>query len=166
MHEKASFPGLCRRTELQVQRNVEEHENIIGVVQSSPRTSTRRISARFCVPRMRVWRTLHAEGVYPYHIITPKPLPNGPMCIWRFWPRINSGIKSRSTDFNTCDALYFSAGPTESIFMKFDVGDCYENTFGRMYILLKSGKHFWAIYVKCLSAIYNRPKLSLRVESC
>ena len=38
------------------------------MVQSSPRASTRRIARRLHVPHTRVWRTLHAEGMYPYHV--------------------------------------------------------------------------------------------------
>jgi len=79
--KKGSFPSVKRRAEHRVQRNVEEDEIIIDMFQRSPRTSTRRISARFCFPRMRVWRKLHAEGMYPYHIMTPEPLRIGPMCI-------------------------------------------------------------------------------------
>ena len=37
------------------------------MVQSSPRASTRRIARRLRVPHTRVWKTLHAEGMYPYH---------------------------------------------------------------------------------------------------
>jgi len=38
------------------------------MVQSSPRACTRRISRHLHVPHTRVWRTLHAEGIYPYHL--------------------------------------------------------------------------------------------------
>ena len=38
------------------------------MVHSSPCTSTRRIARRLRVPHTRVWRTLHAEGTYPYHV--------------------------------------------------------------------------------------------------
>ena len=38
------------------------------MVHRSPRTSTRRIARRLRVPHTRVWRTLHAEGMYPYHV--------------------------------------------------------------------------------------------------
>ena len=38
------------------------------MVQSSRRASTRRIARRLRVPHTRVWRTLHAEGTYPYHV--------------------------------------------------------------------------------------------------
>ena len=38
------------------------------MVKSSPRASTRRIARRLRVPYTTVWRTLHAEGMYPYHV--------------------------------------------------------------------------------------------------
>jgi hypothetical protein len=39
-------------------------------------------------------------------LITPEPLGLGPMHIWRFCLRINSGIKSRSNNLNSWDILY------------------------------------------------------------
>ena len=80
VRKKKSFPSVNRRAECQVQRNVEEDENIIDMVQRSPRTSTRRISAHFCVPRMKVWRTLNTEGIYPYHIQRIQHLEPADMC--------------------------------------------------------------------------------------
>ena len=68
LQERGSFPSVNHCAECQVQRNVEEDENIIDMVQRSPHTSIRRISVRSCVPCMIVWRTWHAEGMYPYHI--------------------------------------------------------------------------------------------------
>ena len=55
LQERGSFPSVNCLAERQVQRNVEEDENIIDTVQQSPRNNTKRISARFCVPGMRVW---------------------------------------------------------------------------------------------------------------
>jgi hypothetical protein len=66
---KELLPSVNDLAERQVQRNIEEEENIIDVVQRSPRTSTRGVSARLSVPRMRVSRTLKTEGLYPYHIL-------------------------------------------------------------------------------------------------
>ena len=40
----------------------------------SPRASTRRIARRLRVPHTRVWRTLHAEGMYAYHVQRVKHL--------------------------------------------------------------------------------------------
>ena len=48
--------------------SVDEEEGIVQMVQSSPLASTRRIAGRICVPHTRVWRTLLAEGMYPYHV--------------------------------------------------------------------------------------------------
>ena len=61
-----SFASVNRRAEHQVQRNVVDEEDI-DAVERSPRTSTRRISARPC-SSMRVWRTSHTEGLCLYHI--------------------------------------------------------------------------------------------------
>jgi len=36
---------------------------------------------------------------------TTEPLPIEPMCIWRFWLRISSGIKSRRSDLNFWDTV-------------------------------------------------------------
>jgi len=93
--EKGSLPSVNRRAERQVQRNLEEGENIIDRVQRSPRTSTRRISAPFCVSRMRVWRTLHTEGMYSYHIQRFQHLEPADMCSRLelcFWINYNSHI--------------------------------------------------------------------------
>ena len=68
LREKFSFQSVNRHAERQVQRNLEHDEHIIDIVQRSPHTCTRRISARLPIPRMRVWRTLFTEGMYPYHI--------------------------------------------------------------------------------------------------
>jgi len=38
-------------------------------------------------------------------LITTEMLRIGPMCLWRFWLRSNSGIKSRNSDFNSWKTL-------------------------------------------------------------
>ena len=43
-------------------------EDIVRMVHRSPRASMRRIARRLHVPHMTVWRTLHSEGMYPYHM--------------------------------------------------------------------------------------------------
>jgi len=48
-------------------QTVEEQEEIVSMVQWSPTTSTRRIASRLRVPQSRVWRTLHNDGLYPFH---------------------------------------------------------------------------------------------------
>ena len=37
------------------------------MAQRSPTTSTRRIISRLRVPQSGVWRTLHYDGLYPFH---------------------------------------------------------------------------------------------------
>jgi hypothetical protein len=77
---KCSFPSVDRCGERQIQRNVEEDENTIDMAQRSQRTFTRRISAHLSVPRVSVWRTLHTEVMYPYHIQLIQYLEPTEMC--------------------------------------------------------------------------------------
>ena len=46
---------------------INTRENILEMVQKSPRLSTRRMASRIRVLRMQVWRTLREEHFYPYH---------------------------------------------------------------------------------------------------
>jgi len=46
---------------------INTRENILEMVQRSPRLSTRRMASRIGVSRMQVWRTLREEDLYPYH---------------------------------------------------------------------------------------------------
>ena len=80
LREKGSFPSVNRHAERQVQRSVEDDEHNVDMVQLSPSTSTRRISARLRIPRMTVWRTLFTEGMYPYHIQRVQHLEPADMC--------------------------------------------------------------------------------------
>jgi len=68
LRDTGTLPGVYIAAERDVNESVDEEEDIVRMVQSSPRTSTRRIAIRLRVPYMRVWRTLHAEGMYPYHV--------------------------------------------------------------------------------------------------
>ena len=65
--DTGTLPGVCIAAKRDVNEGVDEEEGIIQMVQCSQRASTRRIARSLCVPHMRVWRTLHAEGMYPYH---------------------------------------------------------------------------------------------------
>jgi hypothetical protein len=48
-------------------QHVEEEENILGMVQRSPATSTRTLPTRLDVSQTCVWRTLHDDCLYPFH---------------------------------------------------------------------------------------------------
>jgi len=73
LRESGALPIAHVSSELAHKQNMEEQENILDMVQRSPTTSTRRLSARICVSRTRVWRTLHEDGLYPFH---PQPVQN------------------------------------------------------------------------------------------
>ena len=65
LQDTGTLPGIRIAAESDANEGVDE-EGIVQMVQSSPRASTRRI-ARRRVPHMRVRKTLHAEGMYPFH---------------------------------------------------------------------------------------------------
>jgi len=67
LRDTGTLPCVRIATERDVNDSVDEEEGIVQMVQSSPRASTRTIARRLRVPHTRVWRTLHAEGMYPYH---------------------------------------------------------------------------------------------------
>jgi len=71
-----TLPGVRIAAERDVNGGVDE-EGIVQMVQSSPRVSTRRIARRLRVPHTRVWRSLHEEGMYPYHVQRVKHLGPG-----------------------------------------------------------------------------------------
>jgi len=68
LRDTGTLPGVRIAAERDVNEGVDEEECIVQMVQRSPRASTRRIAKRLRVPHTRVWRTLRAEGTYPYHV--------------------------------------------------------------------------------------------------
>ena len=59
--------GRLTGVRISAERGVNEgvnEEGIVRMVHRSPRTSTRRIARHLLVPHTRVWKTLHAEGMY------------------------------------------------------------------------------------------------------
>jgi len=73
LRECGTLPSARVSSERARKQNMEEHENILNMVQRSPTTSTRRFSARIGVSRTRVWRTLYEDGLYPFY---PQPVQN------------------------------------------------------------------------------------------
>ena len=67
LRECGTLPSAHVSSERARKQNMEEQENILDMVQRSPTTGTRRLSARIGVSRTRVWRTLHEDGLYPFH---------------------------------------------------------------------------------------------------
>jgi len=66
--DTGTLPGVRIAAECDVNGGVDEEEGIVQMVQSSTSASTRRNARCLCVPHTRVWRSLHAEGMYPYHV--------------------------------------------------------------------------------------------------
>ena len=67
LRDTGCLPIVAVRSEREVVRTINTRENILEMVQRSPRLSTRRIASRIGVSRMQVWRTLHEEDLHPYH---------------------------------------------------------------------------------------------------
>jgi len=59
MRDTGCLPSVAVQSEREVLRTINTRENNLGMVQRSPRLSTRRMASRNGVSRMQVWRTLH-----------------------------------------------------------------------------------------------------------
>ena len=60
--------GTVPSARINYDRVVAVRDNILHAVQRSLRTSTRRIARQLRVSQSNVWRLLHDEGLYPYHL--------------------------------------------------------------------------------------------------
>ena len=67
LRDTGTLPGIRIAAERDVNEGVDE-EGIVQMVQSSPPVSTQRMAGCLRVPYTSVWRTLHTEGMYPYHV--------------------------------------------------------------------------------------------------
>ena len=67
LRDTGCLPSVAMRSEREVVRTINTRENLLEMVQRSPRLSTRRMASRIGVSRTQVWRTLHEEDLYPYH---------------------------------------------------------------------------------------------------
>jgi len=67
LRDTGSLPSVSLQSGREVVRTINTRENILQMVQRSPRLSIRRMASRIGVSRMKVWRTLHEEDLYPYH---------------------------------------------------------------------------------------------------
>jgi len=67
LRDTGCLPSVAVQSEREVVRMINTRENILEMVQRSPRLSTRRMASRISVSHMQVWRTLHEEDLYPYH---------------------------------------------------------------------------------------------------
>jgi hypothetical protein len=67
LRESCTLPSAHVSSERARQNHVKEQKHVLEMVQRSPTTSTRRLSAHLGAPRTRVWRTLHDDDLYPLH---------------------------------------------------------------------------------------------------
>jgi hypothetical protein len=65
--ECGTLPSAHVSSEQARKQHVKEQENILEMVQRNPTTSIRRLFTRLGVSRTRVWRTLHEDGLCPFH---------------------------------------------------------------------------------------------------
>jgi hypothetical protein len=77
IHRTLRDTGCLPRVAVHVLGTINTRENIFEMVQRSPRLSTRRMASLIGVSRMQVLRTLHEEGLYPYHHQTVQHLKTG-----------------------------------------------------------------------------------------
>ena len=67
MRDNVCLPSVAVQSEREVVPVIDTRENILEMVQRSPRLSTPRIVSRIGVSLMQVWRTLHEVNLHPYH---------------------------------------------------------------------------------------------------
>ena len=67
LRDNGCLPSFALHSERETVRTINTRENILDMVQRSPRLPTRRMAPRVGLSRMNVWRTLHEENFYTYH---------------------------------------------------------------------------------------------------
>ena len=88
MCETGCLPSVAVQSERDVVPLINTRENILEMVQRSPRLSTHRIASRIGVLHMQVWQTLHEEDLHPCHdhgvehLQTRVPAQRMDMCHW------------------------------------------------------------------------------------
>jgi hypothetical protein len=67
LRECGTLPSAHVSSERPRQHLVKEDESILEMVQRSPTSGTRKLSTRLGVSQTRVWRTVHEDGLWPFH---------------------------------------------------------------------------------------------------
>ena len=80
LRERGTFVPVLEGGSHRTARTVKQEQRILLHVASNPGISTRRISSAEGVHRSTVWRILHVDGLYPYHLqrvqgLKPEDLP-------------------------------------------------------------------------------------------
>ena len=85
LRDNGCLPSFALHSERENVQTTNARENILDMVQRSPRLSTRRMASCVGLSRMNVWRTLHEENLYPYHdqrVQHLEPGDHAKLCHW------------------------------------------------------------------------------------
>lgn len=66
--ETGKLPSANITSERAIQQGLQEIENILDFVEEDATTSSRRVATQLAIPQKRVIKTLHEQGLYPYHV--------------------------------------------------------------------------------------------------
>jgi len=67
VHETSCLPSVSVQSEREAVPDINIWENILEMVQRSPKFSTHRIASCISVLHMQVWQSLHEEDLHPYN---------------------------------------------------------------------------------------------------
>jgi hypothetical protein len=67
VHRISCLQSVCVQSEREAVPDINIRENILEMVQRSPKLSTHRIASCISVLRMQAWQSLHEEDLHPYH---------------------------------------------------------------------------------------------------
>ncbi|RZC31997.1 hypothetical protein BDFB_008889, partial [Asbolus verrucosus] len=82
------LPGRRVRDPQRLDRILNIEEDVLDAVYENPSISIRRLSGRFDVPPWIIWKTLHEQLLYPYHVQKVQALrptdfaPRRTFCEW------------------------------------------------------------------------------------
>ncbi|KAJ3661754.1 hypothetical protein Zmor_006139 [Zophobas morio] len=97
------------------ERVLDAETEILDIVEEEPGISARRLSYRVGISMFVVWRTLHNQGLYPYHVqrvhtLKPEDLPRRMrFCEWLF-ERNRADLRFVATIFFTDESTFTRDG--------------------------------------------------------
>lgn len=66
--ESGTLPSANITSERATRQSLQEIESILDLVEDDATTSSRRIATQLVIPQKRVIKTLHEQGLHPYHV--------------------------------------------------------------------------------------------------
>lgn len=104
LRDKGNFSASERAGRPRTVRNPEVEESVLESVGQDPGTSTRKIAVQENISRSSVWRIMHEQQLYPYHIqrvqsLTPDDFqPRRVFCQWMIQRNVDFTRKILFTD--------------------------------------------------------------------